>query len=80
MGAGVERGVAVLSVQDGGPADRAGVRPGDVLTALDEQPLGSAEEPLVALRDVEPGERLPLTVVRDGQETELDVTVRARPA
>lgn len=79
LDAGVEQGVAVLSVQDGGPADEAGVRPGDVLTALDGEALTSAEELLAALRDVEPGDRLPLTVVRDGEQTELEVTVEARP-
>ncbi len=80
LGADVEAGVAVLSVQDGGPADQAGVQPGDVLTALDDQDLTSAEALLAALRDVEPGDRLHLTVVRDGQETDLEVTVESRPA
>lgn len=79
LGAGVAQGVAVLSVQDGGPADQAGVLPGDVLIALEQEELTSAEGLLAALRDVEPGERLGLTVVRDGQEIELEVTVRARP-
>lgn len=75
LDADVEQGVAVLSVQDGGPADEAGVQPGDVLTALDETELTTAEELLGALRDVEPGERLSLTVVRDDGPTELEVTV-----
>jgi S1-C subfamily serine protease len=79
LDAGVERGVAVLTVQEGGPADEAGVRPGDVLTALGDQDLTSAEALLGALRDVEPGERLELTVVRDGEQVELVVTVEARP-
>ena len=80
LGAGVAQGVAVLSVQDGGPADQAGVLPGDVLIAIEQEELTSAEGLLAALRDVEPGERLGLTVVREGQETELEVTVRPRPA
>jgi putative serine protease PepD len=50
-----------------------------VLTAVDGEELTSAEELLAALRDVEPGDRLPLTVVRDGEQDELDVTVEARP-
>ncbi len=79
LGADVEAGVAVLNVQNGGPAAQAGVQPGDVLTALDDQELTSAEALLAALRDVEPGDRLNLTVVRDGQETELEVTVQSRP-
>ena len=41
---GRDRGIAVLGVVDGGPADRAGIHVGDVLVALDEQPLADATD------------------------------------
>lgn len=69
----------VDELREDGTADEAGVQPGDVLTALGDADLTSAEELLAALRGVEPGERLSLTVVRDGEPTELEVTVQARP-
>jgi serine protease DegQ len=79
LGGTVEQGVVVLSVQAGGPADEAGIAPGDVLTALDGDELASAEQLLAALRDAEPGQMLRLTLVRDGREVQRGVTVAERP-
>jgi S1-C subfamily serine protease len=79
---GDRTGVAVSQVVDGGPAARAGIRQGDVLLALDGQPLG--EEPggrLVALMgDVEPGDTVAVLLHRDGRDHTLQVvTDRASP-
>jgi S1-C subfamily serine protease len=41
---GRERGIAVLQVVEGGPADRAGIHVGDVLVAIDDQPLTDATD------------------------------------
>lgn len=73
-------GAAVLSVQQGGPAGTAGVEPGDVITKLGDAKIGSAEDLLAALRDVKPGQQVPLVVDRDGKSKTLTVTVGDRPA
>jgi serine protease Do len=76
---GVESGALVRSVQAGGPADAAGLRPGDVVVTLGGQAVGSVEDLLGALRNTEPGQQVPVEVVRDGQRQQLPVTVGSSP-
>ncbi|MGW7406337.1 trypsin-like peptidase domain-containing protein [Streptomyces sp. NPDC054833] len=54
------------AVTTGGPGDRAGLRSGDVITEVDGQPVHSGEELIVKTRAHRPGDRLRLTVERDG--------------
>ncbi|MEW2546125.1 trypsin-like peptidase domain-containing protein [Streptomyces sp. NPDC047002] len=54
------------AVTAGGPADRAGIRAGDVITAVDGDPVHSGEELIVRIRAHRPGDRLTLTVRRGG--------------
>ncbi len=58
-----------------GPADRAGMRPGDVIVAIDGRPVTTADELVVLLRTREPGDRVTLTYVRDGVESEVTITL-----
>ena len=78
---GVDReGALVLGVGDGGPAADAGVQPGDVVIEAGGERIRSTEDVLAVLRRASPGDRLPLTVLRDGREVRLDVVVGDRPA
>jgi S1-C subfamily serine protease len=72
---GLRPGALVRAVVPGGPSDTAGLAAGDVVTALDGIPL-DAQHPLdaVALTLTE-GQRVVLTVVRDGVERTLSVVV-----
>jgi putative serine protease PepD len=54
------------AVTEGGPGDRAGIKPGDVITEVDGIRVHSGEELIVRTRAHRPGDRLELTVVRDG--------------
>jgi putative serine protease PepD len=54
------------AVQAHGPADRAGLRSGDVIIEADRHPITSADELIVAIRKHAPGERLTLVYLRDG--------------
>ncbi|MCF1508015.1 trypsin-like peptidase domain-containing protein [Streptomyces glomeratus] len=54
------------AVTPGGPGDRAGIRPGDVITEVEGARVHSGEELIVKTRAHRPGDRLKLTVVRDG--------------
>ena len=72
-------GVLVLDVSGGGPADRAGVQGGDVIVGIGGAPVATVEQFLAELRDVEPGQRVELTVLRDGEERPLEVEVGDRP-
>ncbi|MDT0265461.1 trypsin-like peptidase domain-containing protein [Streptomyces sp. DSM 44915] len=59
------------AVVPGGPADEAGVRDGDVITAVDGDRVRDADELIIRIRSHRPGDELVLTVERDGRELEL---------
>ncbi|MEV6787296.1 trypsin-like peptidase domain-containing protein [Streptomyces sp. NPDC051098] len=63
------------SVSAGGPAAKAGVKAGDVITKVDGQRVHSGEELIVKIRSHRPGDRLELTVVRAGKERTMTLTL-----
>ena len=73
-------GAIVLSVSNGGPAAAAGIRPGDVVTAIEGNEIGSPEDLLAALRQQDPGDRATVDVRRGGDEESFDVTLTDRPS
>lgn len=75
----VERGAIVLDVRAGGPAAAAGVQPGDVITRFANQDIAAVETVFGALRGVQPGQTVPLTVRRGSGPVQLSVTVGERP-
>ena len=75
FGLSVDRGVIVPDVERGGPADEAGLRQGDVITALNSERIEDTGDLLGALRDQRPGDQVALTVVRGGTGGEEEVTV-----
>ncbi|MET7595330.1 trypsin-like peptidase domain-containing protein [Streptomyces sp. NPDC005481] len=62
-------------VTPGGPGDRAGIRAGDVITEVDGRPVHSGEELIVRIRAHRPGDRLELTLERDGTEKPLTLVL-----
>jgi serine protease DegQ len=76
---GADEGVIVQSVVEGGPADDAGMEPGDVIVGLDGQPVRTVEDFLVELRELMPGDEITIEVVRDGEERSFDVQLAERP-
>jgi S1-C subfamily serine protease len=68
-------GLLVQSVERNGPADRAGIRPGDVIVALGAKPTPTAEELALALTKFKPGQSVKVTLVR-GRGQRLTVTVK----
>jgi serine protease Do len=75
FGLAATQGALVSSVVEGSPAAQAGVRPGDVIVRFDGKPIDGprALPPLVALTEV--GRTVNLTVLRDGAEHTLRLTV-----
>ncbi|NBM16839.1 S1C family serine protease, partial [Streptomyces sp. GC420] len=63
------------SVTPGGPADEAGIRPKDVIKKVNDQLVHSNEELIVKIRAHRPGDRLRLTLERDGDERTVTVTL-----
>jgi serine protease DegQ len=72
-------GAIVLGVEGGSPAERGGVMIGDVLVALDGQPITDVDDLHSALGPERVGADAALRVIRAGALTELRVTVGERP-
>jgi S1-C subfamily serine protease len=79
---GVNRtdGVVVLAVETPSPAADAGIKPGDVITALNGQDTPAAESFIAALQATKPGDKIQLTVQRGSTTQHVSVTVADRPA
>ena len=72
---GQDTGVAVVGVEPGGAAQKAGVKPGDVITAVDGKPTPNLQilDSLIAM--YKPGTNVTLTVVRNGKTQKLTATL-----
>jgi putative serine protease PepD len=57
----------------GGPAERAGLKPGDVIVAIDGKPVADGSELIVSIRTHSPGDTITLTLQRDGNERTVKV-------
>ncbi|OYP15541.1 MULTISPECIES: S1C family serine protease [Streptomyces] len=65
------------AVAEGGPGERAGLRAGDVITEVGGERVHNGEELIVKIRAHRPGDRLRLTVERDGTEREVSLVLGA---
>jgi putative serine protease PepD len=59
----------------GGPADTAGLEPGDVITNFDGNPVTRPEELIALIRSKAPGDKVKLTYQRDGRPTTVELTL-----
>ena len=69
------RGMLVESVDNGGAAERAGIRPGDVITQVENTQVGDAENILMEVRNKKPGDTINIQVYRNGQSFNLPTTL-----
>ena len=74
------RGAEVLAVDPGGPADRAGIRTGDIIERCNGQATPTVNLLGKAIAGLKVGEEIPLAVRRGGILVELKLTPSARPA
>jgi S1-C subfamily serine protease len=72
-------GARVVGVSRDGPADRAGVRPGDVVLAIADQPVVDAAGLIAHAAVLAPGTRVVLKVERNGKTVVLDAEIGRRP-
>jgi len=72
-------GALISGVLKNGPADKAGVKPGDVLVSVNEKPVITAQSVLNAVAGLAPGSEAKLALKRQGKDLELNITVGKRP-
>jgi putative serine protease PepD len=77
--ASAQEGLFVIAATPGGPAAAAGLRAGDVITALDGERVSDADQLDVISVTRSPGERLRVTYRRDGSTAEATVVLGTAP-
>jgi serine protease DegQ len=74
-----DKGAIIAGVVRDGPADRAGIRPGDILLTVAGRPVASTAETLNVIAQLTPGQKATMTVMRKNREATIDVNVVRRP-
>ncbi len=72
---GVKEGVLVRSVMKGSPADKAGLKAGDVITKVEDRKVSGPREVALLLRTLRTKKTFPMTIVRDRKEMTVNVTL-----
>lgn len=72
-------GVLLSGVLEGGPADRAGMKPGDILSAINNQSIKDVRVLLNLVAQLGPGNNVTAKILRKGKEIELPVQIGKRP-
>lgn len=73
-------GAQIGTVRDGSPAAKAGLKAGDIITAIDGTAVTDASQLTGAIGTHRPGDKVTLTVKRNGSTFKIDVTLGTRPA
>ena len=74
-----EWGVFITNVEPGSPASEAGIQDGDIITRVGDIALDETHSYVNALFSYQPGDQIPLVIVRNGQQTELQITLGEAP-
>jgi len=72
-------GTLIAGVQPGGPAERAGIRRGDILMAVESQVVTDSTRMLNLIAALKPGEQATLKILRDDEEALVQIKVGTRP-
>ena len=76
---GVDRGVLIEDVVDSGPADKAGLRPGDVVVRLGNERTENASRLRQQVAQSDPGQTIALDTIRNGQHRRVEVELEQAP-
>src|SRR6266567_4756050 len=75
---GFKNGVLVQQVQPNGPADKAGLKPGDIITTLDGRQIKDGDDLVNEIASRRPGSSIRLGFIRDGKPSDATVTIGDR--
>jgi S1-C subfamily serine protease len=73
-------GLVIINLEPGGPADRAGLLLGDIITGLDQREVGDPSDILAILGPEAVGKQANLRIVRAGETRSVAVTITERPS
>ena len=73
------RGVIISGVLEGGPADRGGIKPGDVITTMNTKSIVDIRDLLNQVAAIQPGQTVSLIIIRKSKEQDLKLQVGQRP-
>ncbi len=74
------RGEIIQNVQDDSAADKAGLRPGDIVTKVNGQDVTSEQTVSFLVANLEPGAVVPIEILREGQRQTVNATLGKRPS
>jgi len=80
LGVDFEEAILISGVLEDGPADQAGLKPGDLIIKLDRRPVVGSNQMLKAIAGKAPGSPLSLTLRRGGEEIRSVAIVGERPS
>ena len=72
-------GTLIAGVLRGGPADRAGIKPGDILIAVESNEVIDSTSMLNLVAALEPGKQATLKILRNRSEMSIKISVGKRP-
>jgi serine protease Do len=75
---GFKNGVLVQTVQPGGPAEKAGLKPGDIITSIDGRNIKDGDDLVNEIAGRHPGSTARLGYIRDGKQMDATVTIGDR--
>jgi serine protease Do len=75
---GFKNGVLVQEVQQGGPADKAGIKAGDIIVSIDGRPVKDGDDLVTEIASRKPGSTIRLGFVRDGKQDDTTITIGDR--
>jgi serine protease DegS len=73
-------GIIIAGIQRGGPAAAAGLRPGDIVTRVGDEPASDARSVMNLIAGHKPGSRITLTILREGKPKTVEAKVGERPS
>ncbi len=79
FGLSTKTGAIIAGVVKDGPADKAGIKPGDILVAVEGKAVSDTTEMLNLIAQLTPGNTAKMTVLRKTQQSTVDVTIGTRP-
>lgn len=75
----VDEGAYVVEITAGTEAEKAGLQPGDVIVAVDDDKVRSMDDLILEVRQRSVGDSVTITLWRDGEETTLDMKIGIKP-